>query len=507
MDRLAFYLGNVKADPVTLPPFDPPKVFLQLSKSVNFPCYVLGGDVMEKVPSYFVVKNRWHGVKDSVIIRSINFNRHWGPYYNRPPDTPFLSKIRKVIWRGGPTGSKPAGRPATRLMLVSKWANKHPDIDVMFTKVTIKRPQNDTLPDRVTIPHMLGYKYIVSAEGNDKDSGLQWKLNSNSVVMMARPRCTSWLMETTLVPNMHYVLLKDDFSDLLDKFKWCEANPEKCLQIIKNANTFMAQFKDNEAEQKLEIRVLQEYAKLMASKKLADPPKLATKLALVIASNYPKSSAQLFGCINDAAAMKTLLAARGYEVKMLTDDTSPPTRQNILSALRTTLKTAPEGSRIFLHYSGHGNLVPGKYEKDNIIYPCNMLPIRDDLLKQIIRNNLRPSMSMFAIFDACYSGTMLDLKYNYLGTDNQPVVDSTKDETRGQVIMLSGCSDRQTSEDAYFNGGYNGAMTRAFLKCYPNVSYRQLLQNIRAFLTQRKFTQTPQLQAGRPLSLDDSFVF
>lgn len=62
---------------------------------------------------------------------------------------------------------------------------------------------------------------------------------------MAKPRCTSWLMETTLVPNYHYILLKDDFSDLENKLKWCNNNQEKCAQIIKNANKFMSQFSDN----------------------------------------------------------------------------------------------------------------------------------------------------------------------------------------------------------------------------------------------------------------------
>ena len=62
----------------------------------------------------------------------------------------------------------------------------------------------------------------MSIEGNDKDSGLQWKLNSNSVVFMPRPTKISWLMEDTLVPGKHYILIKDDFSDIDEKFKWCE---------------------------------------------------------------------------------------------------------------------------------------------------------------------------------------------------------------------------------------------------------------------------------------------
>lgn len=106
---------------------------------------------------------------------------------------------------------------------------------------------------------ILRHKYIISAEGNDKDSGLQWKLNSNSVVLMPRPRAVSWLMETTLVPGHHYVLIRDDFADLGAKVDWCRAHPAECKEIIANAKRFMSQFADDAAERELEREVLRRY--------------------------------------------------------------------------------------------------------------------------------------------------------------------------------------------------------------------------------------------------------
>jgi len=108
----------------------------------------------------------------------------------------------------------------------------------------------------------LKYKYILSVEGNDKDSGINWKLNSNSLVLMAKPRVTSWLMETTLIPNYHYVLLKDDFSDLLEKVIWCHNHPNECKQIVKNANEFMKQFANPIMEQQIEEAVINKYFQL-----------------------------------------------------------------------------------------------------------------------------------------------------------------------------------------------------------------------------------------------------
>ena len=106
---------------------------------------------------------------------------------------------------------------------------------------------------------MLKYKYIISVEGNDKDSGLNWKLNSNSVILMAKPRITTWLMETTLIPDVHYVLLKDDYRDLIEKYIWCKNHPNECKQIIKNANMFMKQFNNKEREQDIEEAVINKY--------------------------------------------------------------------------------------------------------------------------------------------------------------------------------------------------------------------------------------------------------
>ena len=66
-------------------------------------------------------------------------------------------------------------------------------------------------------------------------------------------------METTLIPNFHYVLIKDDFSDLKEKLIWCNNNQEQCKNIINNAHAHMRQFENNENEKKLEEAVINKY--------------------------------------------------------------------------------------------------------------------------------------------------------------------------------------------------------------------------------------------------------
>ena len=70
-------------------------------------------------------------------------------------------------------------------------------------------------------------------------------------------------METTLIPNHHYILLKDDFSDLEEKLNWCNNNYEKCIEIIKNANAFMTQFSNTEFEEQLEKDVINKYFEII----------------------------------------------------------------------------------------------------------------------------------------------------------------------------------------------------------------------------------------------------
>ena len=66
-------------------------------------------------------------------------------------------------------------------------------------------------------------------------------------------------MEDTLIPNVHYIELKDDYSDLLEKYNWCEKNQTECMKIIKNANNFMDQFKNPHIEEYIENEVIKLY--------------------------------------------------------------------------------------------------------------------------------------------------------------------------------------------------------------------------------------------------------
>ena len=237
------------------------------------------GDIQRQTDALTLVKNRQSPNLSSVILFSLNNNRHWQNYYQRPVDIRFGKKINSLFWRGTSTGSlyrddllpsvteyEKYLRPANRIDFVTKFFHKNPSkIDVGFSflhRNYLKEKYGKYIKGMQPIQTFLKHKYLLSLEGNDKDSGLQWKLNSNSVVFMPKPTMTTWLMETTLIPDYHYVLLKDDFSNLEEKIKWCDDHPAECLQIIKHAKTFMLQFYDKQNELKIEEEVINRYFQL-----------------------------------------------------------------------------------------------------------------------------------------------------------------------------------------------------------------------------------------------------
>lgn len=212
-----------------------------------------------------LVKNRREST-EPVILRCFNHERHWGDVFT-PDPLEFEEKKDIVFWRGTSSGWE--FRPPSRVNLVKRWGTKEHQsrgIDIGFSNLSqeyalpgIRERWEPFVKNSATIAESKTHKYLISAEGNDKDSGLNWKLASNSLVLMARPRCHSWLMESWLQPFVHYVPLLDDFSDLDEKRQWCIQHPDRCVEIIGNAHHFMQQFRNTRADQALERQVIRTY--------------------------------------------------------------------------------------------------------------------------------------------------------------------------------------------------------------------------------------------------------
>jgi hypothetical protein len=81
---------------------------------------------------------------------------------------------------------------------------------------------------------MVNYKYILDIDGNACTwDATAWKLNSGSVIFKAKSPWKQWYYDEYL-PWTHYIPIEDDFSDIQEKYQWCENHPLECEKMIMN---------------------------------------------------------------------------------------------------------------------------------------------------------------------------------------------------------------------------------------------------------------------------------
>merc|ERR1719310_174158 len=112
------------------------------------------------------------------------------------------------------------------MMLCKKWFHTSPSvIDVGFNEIVQDcSAASQYMKPTMSMLTMLQSKYILVVNGNDKATGLNWALASNSVPFMVEPDVESWLLESSLKAWEHYVPIEADFSDLSSQVDWAVAN-------------------------------------------------------------------------------------------------------------------------------------------------------------------------------------------------------------------------------------------------------------------------------------------
>lgn len=237
------------------------------------------------------------------------------------------------------------------------------------------------------------------------------------------------------------------------------------------------------------------------------------KNALLVGINYTGTENELFGCINDVNSINNKIYQTFDNITIITDLTYlKPTKKNILDELKTLLMNSSTGDFLFFLYSGHGSYILDKNNDENtpydqLIVSCDFNVILDDELKSIIQSNLKNDVTLFCMFDSCFSGSVLDLRYQYMDSLNYDnFTENVKEnETVGNIFMISGCNDYQTSTEISTNNKTNGAMTWSLLevlKQSPNCSWRELLKNMRNLLKKNNFEQIPQFSSGTFMNID-----
>jgi hypothetical protein len=100
--------------------------------------------------------------------------------------------------------------------------------------------KNNIFPDvsnSLTKVQQSHYKYIIEVEGNVAAHRIATDMLLGSVLIMVESEYTLWFTHL-LIPNVHYIPVKKDLSNLVEQVLWCRENDEICSQIAKNGRNF-----------------------------------------------------------------------------------------------------------------------------------------------------------------------------------------------------------------------------------------------------------------------------
>eukprot|EP00397_Hematodinium_sp_SG-2012_P054142 GEMP01065093.1.p1 GENE.GEMP01065093.1~~GEMP01065093.1.p1 ORF type:complete len:278 (+),score=45.52 GEMP01065093.1:299-1132(+) len=201
----------------------------------------------------------------------------------------FRDKIPKLFWRGGDSGMQ---YPSWKYMTKEKWAYHSSDglnperpehsellaqvrnesnwflwprvrlcqlstlvpsmIDAKITNSgfphlsQLYRDANITATGRIPIEAQLGYRYAIHIDGSATSDRLYWMLKSKSLVFIQETPLKVWA-HRGLLPYHHYVPVREDLSDLVDKIQWAEAHPLEAAAIVEAADEFASMWMNYDA--------------------------------------------------------------------------------------------------------------------------------------------------------------------------------------------------------------------------------------------------------------------
>ena len=177
--------------------------------------------------------------------------------YNTPY-IPWNEKVPTAVFRGGSTGcgvtiqTNPRLKAAFLSSITSPDKDGIPLLDAGITNWNL-RPRKikgekylstievDSLPfglvKYLSQEEQARYKYKLCLDGHVTAFRLSVDLGSGSVVLLPKSKWSIWYMKF-LKPYEHYIPIKEDLSDLIDKIRWCKENDNKCLTIVRNAKIF-----------------------------------------------------------------------------------------------------------------------------------------------------------------------------------------------------------------------------------------------------------------------------
>lgn len=213
----------------------------------SFRIDVLFGDIIHVPPAPTIVKSRpIRGANANSVILPLDRLRHFQfPHDPVPPE----AKRPYAVWRG--TLNNPV-----RALAVKTFGARE-DHDIGHISAGRKTP---FLKPRLSRMDQYRFRYILSLEGEDVATNLKWVMASNSVAVSPPLQYETWFMEGRLIPDVHFVGVEPDLSDLDEKIGWYESNPDALERVRRAAHDWVSQFRDWPRQEAIARLVMLKYA-------------------------------------------------------------------------------------------------------------------------------------------------------------------------------------------------------------------------------------------------------
>ncbi len=188
------------------------------------------------IPDKFSLSDEWvHTAKE---IQALN------------QEIPWHEKKEIAFWRGGltdigiPNGTFFSNYHLCPRFKICKLSLEFPErIDAGITWVDCEKMNEALLQDQVIKgaaskrDHLL-CKYLPVLDGHMCTyPGYQWRLLSNSVCFKQESDQIQWFY-SAIKSYVHYIPLKNDMSDLIDRILWAKSHEEEVKEISKNGREF-----------------------------------------------------------------------------------------------------------------------------------------------------------------------------------------------------------------------------------------------------------------------------
>lgn len=215
-----------------------------MKELANSPIFAFSKNIeLEKglllLPDIYILAKNWDDFLQSIRNASSKYS--------------FEAKENLVFWRGTSTGgtynfSNATHLPRLKLIMLSLFYPKI--IDARFTSLAQFSKNIDgymfkfflknikAIAGHITPVDHLKFKYLISLDGNTTAWGrVPWILMSNSVFLKQETNDIQYFY-AGLAKDVNYVAIKEDLSDIFEKFNWLNTHQEQAKQIAENGTKF-----------------------------------------------------------------------------------------------------------------------------------------------------------------------------------------------------------------------------------------------------------------------------